>query len=100
MDFSILVEYASTLENNQLLKIGGTHADGTEWRLSTQRAISAIEEGRWKFHMMKNGMKVDLVIVKQRGGIKELKARTDLKNENSLCSLAECPPVVIYEQAS
>ena len=100
MEFSILVEYATTLEDNQLFKIGGTHADGTEWRLSMQRAISAIEEGRWKFHMIKNGINVDLVVVKLRGGFKELKARTDAKNENSLTLLPECPPLTVYGQAS
>lgn len=100
MEFSILVEYATMTESNQLLKIGGTHSDGTEWRLSEQRAISAIEEGRWNFHMIKNGMKIDLVIVKSRGGFKELKARTDIKNENSLSMLPECPAIRFYEQAS
>jgi hypothetical protein len=100
MEFSILVEYATTLENNQLVKIGGTHADGTEWRLSAQRAISAIEEGRWNFHMINNGIRVDLVVVKVRGGFKELKAQTDKKDTTSLAFLPECPPVRFYEQAS
>jgi hypothetical protein len=97
MEFSILVEYATMLDNNQLLKIGGTHSDGTEWRLSETRAI---EEGRWNFHMLKNGIKIDLVIAKTRGGFKELKTRADKQNENSLALLPECPPLSEYVQAS
>ena len=100
MDYSILVEYATVLEDNQLVKIGGTHEDGAEWRLSTQRAISAIEEGRWNFHMMHNGIRVDLVIVKTRGGFKDLRARTDKNSQNSLSLLPECPPLNFYVQAS
>lgn len=100
MEFSILVEYATVLENNQLLKIGGTHADGTEWRLSEPRAISAIEEGRWNFHMLHNGIKIDLVVYKTSGGFKQIKTRADKQNENSLSLLPECPPLSIYGQAS
>ena len=100
MEFSILVEYATVLENNTLVKIGGTHADGTEWRLSEQRAISAIEEGRWNFHMMNNGIRVDLVVNKVSNGYKELRARVDKNNENSLSLLPECPPLSVYVQAS
>jgi len=100
MKTSILVEYATVLEGNYLQRIGGTHADGTEWRLSVEKAISSIEEGRWEFHMLKNGIRVDLVVVKMRGGYKELKAQTDGKEENSLMFLPACPPVRMYEQAS
>lgn len=100
MEFSILVEYATMLDSNRVLKIGGTHADGTEWRLSEQRAISAMEEGRWNFHMMKNGIRIDLVVNNLGGGYKEIRTRIDKYNENSLALLPECPPLNIYVQAS
>ena len=70
--------------------IGGLNSDGTRWRITQERAIQAIETGKWQFYVKKNGHEVN-VIVQLYNGNKILKTVSDGYESNNLTNLPECP---------
>jgi hypothetical protein len=57
----------------RIAKIGGTNAVGVNWRLSQQEAVSAIEEGRWAFFVVRRtGEALEVVVETSSSGRKYL----------------------------
>lgn len=62
---SIAIEYITkSVNDTEILTIGGIHPNGVPWKLSVSRAIAAIEEGKWKFHINYNGIDKKVVVRK------------------------------------
>lgn len=76
--------------HENIIAIGGVNEDGTNWKLSQNDAISAIESGRWSFYVWRLGSKVDVIVAISRYGFKYLKTIADGEHTNNLLSLKEC----------
>lgn len=71
--------------------VGGTNPDGTEWKLTLQEAIQAIENNKYSFYVERpNGDVVKVVVAVSAGGNKYLKTEADGDDPNNLLSLPEC----------
>jgi len=76
--------------HRRIKNIGGRNADGSRWKISEDRAISGIREGRWTFYVQVNGRAVGVVIAEHEGS-SYLKTVADGLQPNNLLSLPECP---------
>lgn len=67
---TIEIHYIITAPEDKLLieYIGGTHPNGIRWKISLGRAIRAIENNEWKFHIEIDGQKRNIIITKLRNG--------------------------------
>ena len=94
---SINIEYVTTSAHNDRLieKIGGTHPDGTRWKLSAERAIKAIETGEWEFHVIVRGIKKK-VVVGRRKNTRFLTIAADPDSPDSLLWLPGFPPALQF----
>ena len=70
--------------------VGGVNADGTRWKLAHSRAIEGIEEGKYSFHVSREGRMARLIIARSPQGHKYLKTENDGVQPDSLLSLPEC----------
>ena len=70
--------------------VGGKNPDGTRWRISEDRAIQGIEEGKWAFYTSVGGTSV-WVEIATRNGRKYLKTQADTTTKDNLLSLPDCP---------
>jgi hypothetical protein len=77
--------------HERITAIGGINPDGQRWKLTQEEAINAIEAGKWKFYVTKNGNSVWVVVAKSAQGNKYLKTEADGEQPNNLLSLPECP---------
>lgn len=67
---TIEIHYIITAPENKLLieYIGGTHPNGIRWKISLGRAIRAIENNEWKFHIEIDDQKRNITIIKLKNG--------------------------------
>jgi hypothetical protein len=76
--------------HRRIQNVGGRNADGSRWKLSEERAINGVLEGRWRFYVEVRGKAVE-VIVAEHEGRRYLKTMADGLQPDNLLSLPECP---------
>lgn len=78
--------------NNEILMIGGVHPNGVPWRLSAGKAINAIEEGKWKFHINDNGIDKKVIVKKRLWNKKSLAVSNG--DTALFFKLPQCPSIL------
>lgn len=76
--------------HQRITAIGGVNADGSNWKISQEKAIAGIEQGQWKFFVKAQSRAVDVIVAVSRLGNKYLKTVADGEQPNNLLSLYEC----------
>jgi len=76
--------------HERISHIGGTHSDGTRWRLLEDEAVRAIEDKRYEFYVAAGGRSVNVIVASYHGR-KYLRTETDGYSPDNLLSLPECP---------
>ncbi len=76
--------------HERITHIGGQDADGTTWRITQQKAIDGIGEGKWVFYVTQGGSIVDVIVAISSHGYKYIKTVADGEQPNNLLSLPEC----------
>ncbi len=85
------VQRSDRLNHDRRIRgIGGVNPDGTRWTISSEAAIAAIEEGRWRFFVSHGGRQADVVVAVSRYGTRYLKSADDKLQPDDLLALPEC----------
>ena len=71
--------------------VGGVNPDGTCWKLSEEKAIAGVKEGKWRFWAAGERKSVWIVTAKSASGREYLKAESDWVQPATLFHLPECP---------
>lgn len=74
---------------NAIDRIGGTHPDGKQWRLSQQDAIGVIERKELSFYIRAGG-RIARVVLAEHAGHKYIKTENDGVNPDDLLALPGC----------
>jgi Protein of unknown function (DUF3892) len=84
------IDKASGREPHLRIKnVGGINADGSQWKLSEEDAITGIESGKWQLYVTRRG-RDSAVVVAWRSGRRYLKSESDEEVPSSLLKLPEC----------
>ena len=75
---------------NKIEFIGGQNYNGTQWKITVDRAIDGIESGKWEFFVQIGDIAVD-VVISSKNGFKYLKTENDDLESNNLLNLPSCP---------
>jgi hypothetical protein len=76
--------------DRRIRALGGVNPDGARWMISEAALIAAIEEGRWRFCVARDGADIELVVATSRYGNKYVKALDDNLHPETLLALPEC----------
>ncbi len=76
--------------HERISAIGGKNSNGTNWSMSEDVAIKAIEDKTESFHVSVKGVTV-AVVVETHKGRKYLKTTADGYKPDNLLSLPDCP---------
>jgi hypothetical protein len=76
--------------HERISHIGGINGDNTRWRLTEDDAIKSIEDKKYEFYVLVNGVSADVIVAKHNGR-KYLKTASDGYSPNNLLNLNECP---------
>jgi hypothetical protein len=78
--------------HERITHIGGVNPSGERWKITQERAITAIENDEWNFYVSVNGQSVLVIVSTSAHGNKYLKTQNDGElYPNNLLSLPECP---------
>lgn len=75
--------------HERISSIGGTNSDNSRWKLSENKAIQSIEDGKYEFYVRINSRSVNIIVAVHKGR-KYLKTEADGYSPNNLLSLPEC----------
>lgn len=80
-----------TNAHERIKSIGGANSEATRWKISQERAIEGIEQGKWSFFVRQKGQEVNVIVAVSKYGNKYIKTVADGEMPNNLLSLPECP---------
>lgn len=70
--------------------VGGVNPNGSNWKLTQEEAIEAIEDGKYEFYVNRGGRLAKVVVAKSQWGNKYIKTEADGETPDNLLSLYEC----------
>lgn len=74
----------------RITHIGGIDLNDRNWKVTQQEAIEGIRSGKWAFHVMRGGQRVNVIVAVSRFGNYYIKTESDGDEPNNLLSLPEC----------
>ena len=82
------VKKSASLNLHEIIEsIAGSNFDGSQWQVTVEKAIDAIEFGEWKFYIWDGEKNSNIVVGIIVDGEKYLKAELDNDNESALTHL-------------
>jgi Protein of unknown function (DUF3892) len=93
-----VVKTDRTGAHERIHSVGGAKPDGSQWKLTHDKAISYIEDGTYVFYIESPvGHRLDVIVaVSTEGGMtlhKYLKTTADREQPHKLLSLPTCPEI-------
>jgi hypothetical protein len=76
--------------DRRIRSFGGVNPDGARWAIGEAALIAGIEEGRWRFYVMRDGADIELVVATSKYGNKYVKTAIDDLHPDTLLALPEC----------
>jgi len=76
--------------DRRIRSFGGVNPDGARWTIGEAALIAGIEEGRWRFYVVRDGADLDLIVATSKYGNKYIKTAEDGLHPETLLALPEC----------
>jgi hypothetical protein len=90
----IQIEYINKSDklnpSERISHVGGTN-NCRPWRMTEARAIEYIENGTYLFYIIKEYVKIDVIIAESSSHHKYLKSYSDGLSPDNMLKLKECP---------